>query len=305
LEFNDMLTVFNRDTNKGKTYNTQKDSSDLLYACKAEDFNAWFKINSHELEQYFKDRNRYDGNAFTETYLRVYENILHNGNDISNYKGFFLHSYFRVLLNYKAYQNRFLELTPYSEKGDIDLNYYKELDNENTVLERKIFEYVYSFYSIQEYEIFKMYINLQPATSYKSLAKITGQKYWYIQRIISTVLLDVRENKEKIKSGEIYHMNNEKPIKQLDQSYMFCKDYEALWNLRVRTNYSVICIVEIKGFKCVANMTPNGEIYAGDICYSDFEGISKSEFMKQCEELNVEFIKPNYPEAIQANLFNQ
>lgn len=297
-----MLTVFNRETNEGKTY-TQKGEIDVLFAGKAEEFNSWFNANYFELEQYFKNRNRYDGAIFSDTYLNVYENILYRGGEISNYKGLFLTAYFRNMLNSMERQNRFLELAPYHEKSENDSEYYKEIDEANTRLERKIFEYVYSFYSLQEYEIFKMYINLQPAISYRSLSKIIGQKYWYIQRIISNILLDIRTKKEKIKSGEIYHMNNDRPIKQLDQSYLFSRDYETLWSLRMRTNYSVICIVNENGSKCVANMTPNGEIFAGETCYSDFEGVSKSEFIKQCEELSVEFIKPNYPEAVQTNLF--
>lgn len=297
-----MLTIFNRETNEGKIY-TQKDSIDILFACKAEAFNIWFESNYYELEQYFKNKQGYDGNLLTETYLRVYENILHRGNDVKNYKAFFIHAYYRILLNDKVYQNRFCELSPCYERNDIDSEYHQDIEEANKTLERKIFEFVYSFYPIQEYEIFKMYINLQPSVSYKSLAKITGYKYWYIQRIVSTIKEDITQNKDRIKTGEIYHMNNDKPIKQLDQSYIFCKDYETLWSLRIRSNYTIICIVDVKGSKSVANMTPNGEIFSSDNCFSDFEGISKSEFIKQCEELGVEYIKPNFPEAVQANLF--
>lgn len=294
-----MLTVFNRETNEGKTY-TQKNEIDVLFACKAEGFNSWFQKNYSWLEQYLKNKNRYDGGIFSDTYLKIYENILFRGGEVGNYKGLFLTAYFRNLLNSKVYHNRFIELPTHLE-DELEETEYQE--SKESKISEKIFEFVYSFYPLKEYEIFKMYINLQPAINYESLSKIVNIGYWTLFRIVSRIKKNIASNYNKIISGEIYHMNNDKPIKQLDQSYLFCRDYETLWSLRMRSNYSVICIVDENGSKCVANMTPNGEIFAGDTCYSDFEGVSKSEFIKQCEELSVEYIKPNYPEAVQTELF--
>lgn len=296
------MLVFNRTTNEGKTY-TKKDSTDILFASKAQDFNSWFEVNSRDLLQYFKKIDRYDGAIFSDTYLKVYENILYRGGEVGNYKGLFLTAYFRIQLNERIYQNRFLELAPCHEKDDIDSDYHKEIEEANTEIERKIFEYVYSFYPLKDYEIFKMYINLQPAINYESLSKIVGIKYWSLFRLVSGIKKDIAKNYRKIISGEIYYKMETIQIRELDISYIFIKDYELLWTYRIWGNYTVICTVEVDGFRQIANMTPYGEIFAGDTCYSDFEGVSKSEFIKQCEELKVEFIKPTYPEAKQGELF--
>lgn len=288
-----MLTVFNKETNEGKTYITQKDDIDLLYACKADSFNKWFESNSYYLEQYLKNKDRFDGGIFTEAYLKIYENILYKGNDITNYKGFFLSSYFRVMLNDNVYQNRFCELVSYNEKDNIDSEYYREIDEANTELERNILEYVYSFYSLQEYELFKMYINLQPAISYKALAKITAQKYWFIQSLVSKITQDIKNNKKKIENREVYNMETKGDSIILSRSYSFSTDYEALWELRKRASHTIICTVSVSNFEYVANMTPNGEIFDSGNCYSNFEGLSKSEFVEECKAINVKYIIPD------------
>lgn len=288
-----MLTVFNKETNEGKTYITQKDNVDILYTDKAESFNKWFESNSHYLEQYLKNRGRFDGGTYTEAYLKIYDNILYRGTEIGNYKGFFLSSYFRIMLNDKVYQNRFCELVSYNEKDNQDSELYREIDEANTELERKIFEYVYSFYSLQEFEIFKMYINLQPAISYTSLAEITGLKYWYIQRLVSKIIKDIKINKKKIENGEVYFMEEKRDLVELAQSYSFSTDYEALWELRQRESHTIICTVSLNNFEYVANMTPKGEIFDSGNCYSNFEGLSKSEFVEECKAISVKYIIPD------------
>ncbi len=288
-----MLTIFNKETNEGKTYLTKKDEIDLLYACRAESFNKWFESSSHELEQYLKNRGRFDGGVFTEAYLKVFENILYRGNDVGNYKGFFLSSYFRILLNDSVYQNRFCELTNYDEKDDTDIEHYTDIDEANRSFEKNIFEYVYSFYPLSEYEIFKTYINNQPTISYKSLAEITGQKYWYVQRIVSTIIQDIKENKEKIKNREVYNMETKGKSRELTKSYSFSTDYETLWELRKRANHIIICTVSVNSLVYVANMTPNGEIFDSGTVYTNFEGVSKTEFIQSCEVIDVKYITPD------------
>lgn len=288
-----MSIIFNKETNEGKIYIAQKDEIDLLYAGKADSFNKWFKSNSYYLEQYLKNKDRFDGGIYTEAYLKIYDNILYRGTEIGNYKGFFLSSYFRIMLNDNVYQNRFCELVSYNEKDNLDSEYYREVDEANTDLERKIFEYVYSFYSLQEYELFKMYINLQPAISYKSLAKITGQKYWFIQRLVSKITQDIKNNKKKIENREVYNMETKGNSIELAQSYSFSTDYEALWELRKRASHTIICTVSVNNFEYVANMTPNGEIFDSGNCYSNFEGLSKSEFVEDCKAIRVKYIIPD------------
>lgn len=288
-----MLTVFNKETNEGKTYITQKDNVEIFYTDKVKTFNQWFEFNSHYLEQYLKTRDKFDGGTYTEAYLKIRDNILYRGTDIGNYKGFFLSSYFRIMLNDRMYQNRYQELPDYVEIESVNTESLEELEEANTVFEKKIFEYVYSFYSLQEYEIFKMYINLKPAISYHSLAKIVGQKYWYIQRLISRIVKDINDNKKKIENREVYNMGTKGDSIELTQSYSFSTDYEALWELRKKTSHTIICTVRIDRFEYVASMTPNGEIFDSGNCYSSFEGMSKSEFVKSCANINVKYIIPD------------
>jgi len=300
-----MITIHNKGANEGKTYITQKDNVEHLHTDKVVVFNKWFEANYKDLERYLKGRNRFDGSLLSDAYLRIHDNILYRGTDIENYKGFFLSTYFRLLLDNEVDKNEFSELFSSLEK-DITIAEHTNEQEDNTGIKEKIFEYVYSFYSLQDFEIFKMYINMQRdgyQFSLRSLSKIINKRFWTVFRIVSGIKKDIIKNYDKILSGGVYYMNDDTPTKQLDKSYLLSRDYDTLWILRTKRSYTVICTVDKNGSKCVANMTPFGEIFAGETCYSDFEGISKSEFIKQCDELGVEYIKPNFPEAVQTSLF--
>lgn len=286
------MLIFNRETNKGKTYITQKEDSDNLYTEKANAFNTWFELHSTELELYLKDRNSFDGSRFTETYLKVYENTLHRGTEIGNGMGFFLSAYFRIAMNDIKFESRYQDLPSYVEHESIDDVELHELQEINDIQVKQIFEYVYSRYSLKDYEIFKMYINLQPAISYHSLAKITGLKYWYVQRVISKVINDLKENRAKIESRQVYNMETNTEKIELTETYNFSTDYDTLWDIRLQSSYTVICTVNINEIEYIANMTPNGEIFDSGNCYSDFEGVSKTEFLRKCDSLKVKYIMP-------------
>lgn len=190
-----MLLFDLKKSNKGKTY-TRKADIDAVFAEKAEEFNSWFKSNSKELTSYLTGKNYYDCDIFNAAYLKVYDIVLFSGLDLDNYKAYYLRSYFTLLQDAKVYNNRFCELLPHSVIADIETGYFYELEEKAKRLETDIFNYIYSNYDLQEFELFKMYVSLKPAVNYVTLTKITGVKSHNIQRIISKIKKDIRSNKE-------------------------------------------------------------------------------------------------------------
>lgn len=190
-----MLLFDLKKSNKGKTY-TRKADIDAVFAEKAEEFNSWFKSNSKELVSYLTGKNYYDCDIFNAAYLKVYDIVLFSGLDLDNYKAYYLRSYFTLLQDAKVYQNRLCELLPNADKADLETDYIYQLEAEIKRLETDIFNYVYEHYDLQEFELFKMYMNLKPAVNYIKLSKITGLKSHNIQRVISKIKKDIRNNKE-------------------------------------------------------------------------------------------------------------
>ncbi|MDR2951555.1 MAG: hypothetical protein LBV71_20385 [Prevotella sp.] len=198
------MLLFNTNrSNKGKKYFKKKEGvQDVVYAEKAEAFNVWFVENNKEVIQYLTVRNYFDCDVFSESYLKMYENILYTGTNVENYRYYFVRSYFTNLMANGIKQNRYCELLPHYDKADTDTQYFAELQDKQQKLEKDIFDYVYKNYSIRDFELFKMYINLKPAINYASLADITGIREHNIQRAISKIKKGVRANKEFKKRRE-------------------------------------------------------------------------------------------------------
>lgn len=299
------VVIFNRSPNTGKKYFKQKDreNADLLFAEQADDFNKWFNANFKELEKELSKEKGYDKSYLTATYLKIYENILYKGTEVTSYKGLFITSFHRIVRNDEVAENKKTPLEDwYDAEDQNDTEVLKELNEWNKELINKMFDFVYSNYPKDEFQIFKMYINLQPNVSYESLAKLLKLKYWHIQRVISTILSDLKENRDNVKKGKLIKTIEAEP-KRIDKTYNFSNDYDQLWTLRIWGNDTIICTVEINGTKRIATMTPNGEIFDNCECYTNLEDASKREFIKQCNALKVEFLKPTQPEAVQQNLF--
>lgn len=181
--------------NKGKKY-LRKSKIDSVFALKAEDFNLWFSENSKLLESYFSIRYLFEYDVFSDCYLKMYENILFSGIDIDNYRSYFISSYYKILAYSREIQNRYCEILPNYDKEDIDSEYTLELEEKQKSLEADIMEYIYSKYNIRDFELFKMYMRLKPAVNYATLAQITKLKAHNIQRTISKIKKDIRDNKE-------------------------------------------------------------------------------------------------------------
>lgn len=184
--------------NKGKRYfvrGRDDQNLDLVYAEKAELFTAWFAKNMMAAKVQLLNKGTYDDDTFNDTYLRMYEIVLYTGREIRDYASYFHRAYFTNLIQGSMSENKYCELyANYDVEEDENSDFFEEVDLKNRMLSDDIMTYVYDRYDIQEFEIFKMYMNLKPAINYHALAKMTNKKYHVIQRLISKIVQDVKEN---------------------------------------------------------------------------------------------------------------
>lgn len=184
--------------NKGKKYfvrGRDDQNLDMLYAEHAERFATWFAHNMLATRMQLLNRAVYDDDVLSETYLRIYEIILYTGRQIKDYASYFHRAYFTNFIQLATKENRYIELfANYDVEEDEDSVYFEEIEAANRRLEGDIMSYVYDKYSLNEFEIFKMYINLKPAIGYHQLAELTNLKYNVIQSIISSIMRDVKNH---------------------------------------------------------------------------------------------------------------
>lgn len=181
--------------NKGKKY-LRKNEIDVVFAKKADHFNTWISNNYNSLIQALIDVDIFNEDVFHETYKSVYEKILFSDIHGDNYRDYLMRAYYTNLILSKSKEGRYCELLPNTDKEDVDSDYFSELEDKQTSLEADIMSYIYSNYDIRDFELFKMYMSLKPAVNYSTLAKITGLKSHNIQRSISKIKKDIRDNKE-------------------------------------------------------------------------------------------------------------
>lgn len=191
-----MLLFSSTPPNTGKKYIKNKDQIDSVFAGRAEDFNKWFSENYTRLYRYLADKQYLEYDVFVGTFEKVYNNILYSGAEISNYRTYFLTAYFSMLQTDRVFQNRFCELLDNIDIEDREYSEIVDIDEKRTNLEQDIFKYVYSKYSLRNFELFKMYMHLKPAVNYSTLESITGVKAYLIQRIVSKIKKDIQQNKE-------------------------------------------------------------------------------------------------------------
>ena len=191
-----MLLFSSTPPNTGKKYIKNKDQIDSVFAGRAEDFNKWFSENYTRLYRYLADKQYLEYDVFVDTFEKVYSNVLYSGAEISNYRTYFLTAYFSMLQTDRVFQNRFCELLDNVDIEDREYSEIVDIDEKRTNLEQDIFKYVYSKYSLRNFELFKMYMHLKPAVNYSTLESITGVKAYLIQRIVSKIKKDIQQNKE-------------------------------------------------------------------------------------------------------------
>lgn len=179
--------------NKGKKY-LRKNEIDIVFAERADHFNNWFSKNYNALKNKLIEVGIFDEDIFNDTYYNVYEKILLSDLQINSYMGYLMRAYYTNHILIRSKEKRYCELV--FDREDTDSDYFSELEEKSKQLETDIFNYIYSKYNIRDFELFKMYMSLKPAVNYSTLAKITGLKSHNIQRIISKIKKDIRNNKE-------------------------------------------------------------------------------------------------------------
>lgn len=161
---------------------------------KFDKFAKWFEATNEILVKFLKYKECFDEDVYYYTFLRMSEKILYTGLDIKDNKAYFHRAYYTNYIQGKEQANRFCTLGAY-DQIDTRSNNVHERERRQTMLEEDIFTYIYERYSLKEFELFKMYINLKPAVNYQILSEITTLPVHIIQRIISRILKDIRSNR--------------------------------------------------------------------------------------------------------------
>jgi len=184
--------------NRGKKYLRRKDYNTLNISSTSyyqlDRFNNWFTDSFDELKRVLIYKECYDEDILNETYTKICESILYKSLEIKDYKSYFHRSYFTNYVNNKVQNNRYTTLGTY-DILDTRINNANERERDIVILEEEIFKYVYDKYTKKEFEIFKMYVSLKPAINYYTLSDIINVQTHVIQRIISKILNDIRNNK--------------------------------------------------------------------------------------------------------------
>lgn len=163
-------------------------------ASKAFQFSNWFTKTYTSLACELKGKLIFDDDTLSETFLRIYENILYTAMDLQDYRSYFMRSYFTNYVQASMKNNRYCSLPIYYDRAD-NATYSMEMEMQQKKLEEDIFTYVYERYDVREFELFKMYVSLKPAVNYYILADITKLKAHQIQATVSKIKKDIRRNK--------------------------------------------------------------------------------------------------------------
>ena len=141
------------------------------------------------------NKDTYDEDTLNDTFLRIYDKVRFGGLEIKDYKAYF----------HRAFFTNFMQITINESQGiTTSLDNHDKIDESEddselilykNQLEKDIFDYVYSKYSIHEFELFKMYISLKPAINYAELSNITSISQSRISEIISKIRRDVCKQK--------------------------------------------------------------------------------------------------------------
>lgn len=161
---------------------------------KFDSFSRWFESMNETLVNFLKYKECFDEDVYYYTFLRMGEKILYTGLELKDKKAYFHRAYYTNYIQTREQGNRFSPLGAY-DQIDTRPNNAHERERKQTILEEDIFTYIYNNYSLQEFELFKMYISLKPAINYQILSEITNLQTHVIQRIISKILKDIRSHR--------------------------------------------------------------------------------------------------------------
>lgn len=203
--------------NKGKKYITKNTYQPITpeNQMKADDFKNWFGDNYKLLVEEQKRKQTLNEDILIDTFFKLYHKQQQQGN-IEDYKSYFCRAYFtnyfqnnikeekkkqnHIYLNLidKEYEDSFntLDVLPLEDNEDREQTI--EIQTNTDKLLTDTFQYITDKYSMQQFELFRMYMFLKPHISYKKLSDITNLSIKYISQTISTIKKDIQDNQELI-----------------------------------------------------------------------------------------------------------
>lgn len=203
--------------NTGKKYITKNTTKEVTpeNQIKADEFKDWFGDNYNLLVEEQRRKQTLNEDILIDTFFKLYHKQQQQGN-IEDYKSYFCRAYFtnyfqnnikeekkkqnHIYLNLidKEYEDSFntLDIIPIEDNDDKEREL--EILNKTDELLNETFQYITEKYTIQQFELFRMYMFLKPHISYKKLSDITNLSIKYISQTISTIKKDIQENQELI-----------------------------------------------------------------------------------------------------------
>lgn len=212
-----MILGNSKKQNAGKKYITKNTIKEVTpeNQLKADEFKEWFGNQYNLLVAEQQRKQTLNEDILIDTFFKLYHKQQQQGN-IEDYKSYFSRAYFtnyfqnnikeekkkqnHIYLNLidKEYEDSFntLDIIPIEDNDDKE----HELDklNKTDELLSETFQYITDKYSMQEFELFRMYMFLKPHISYKKLSDITNLSIKFISQTISTIKRDIQDNQELI-----------------------------------------------------------------------------------------------------------
>lgn len=203
--------------NKGKKYITKNTYQPITIEnqLKADEFKEWFGKNYNLLVEEQTRKQTLNEDILIDTFFKLYHKQQQQGN-IEDYKSYFCRAYFtnyfqnnikeekkkqnHIYLNLidKEYEDSFntLDVLPLEDNEDRERTIEKQTNTDKLLTDT--FQYITDKYSMQQFELFRMYMFLKPHISYKKLSDITNLSIKYISQTISTIKKDIQDNQELI-----------------------------------------------------------------------------------------------------------
>lgn len=191
--------------NTGKKYITKNTTKPITpeNLIKADEFKDWFGDNYNLLVEEQRRKQTLNEDILIDTFFKLYHKQQQQGN-IEDYKSYFCRAYFtnyfqNNIKEEKKKQNHiYLNLIDKEYEDNDDKERELEILNKTDELLSETFQYITDKYSMQQFELFRMYMFLKPHTSYKKLSDITNLSIKYISQTISTIKKDIQDNQELI-----------------------------------------------------------------------------------------------------------
>lgn len=203
--------------NTGKKYITKNTIKEVSpeNQLKADEFKEWFGDQYNLLVAEQQRKQTLNEDILIDTFFKLYHKQQQQGN-IEDYKSYFSRAYFtnyfqnnikeekkkqnHIYLNLidKEYEDSFntLDIIPIEDNDDKE--HELEKLNKTDELLNETFQYITEKYTIQQFELFRMYMFLKPHISYKKLSDITNLSIKFISQTISTIKRDIQDNQELI-----------------------------------------------------------------------------------------------------------